>query len=208
MELLQLEIGTGNSLFQDDYATFESLATGCWLKHVWHFQQEMELSLKHATPVLTLQPTSDSFLMSTFSDAGYTGQSLRVLNQCRRFLQATTVADLVHATGNQLCEDAWWGPQNDSRRSLYQWPRTERPANKHWNLWRRALTSSLNLGRARQLGNNIGEWLPATRPSWQWWLGADGCLFHKEGAVWSKWISHSDSWLRSLYRSFAPRSIA
>jgi hypothetical protein len=59
MELLQLEIGTGNSLFQDDYATFESLATDCWLKHVWRFQQEMELSLKHANPVLTLQSTSN-----------------------------------------------------------------------------------------------------------------------------------------------------
>ena len=163
MELLQLEIGTGNPLFQDDYATFESLATDCWLKHVWRFQQELDLSLKHATPVfLTLQSTSDLFLMSLFSDAGYTGESLRVLNQCRRFLQATTVADLVQANGAQLCEDAWWGRRNDSRRSSYQWPRTERPANKHWHLWRRALTSSLNLGCTRQLGNNIGEWLPAT----------------------------------------------
>lgn len=93
---------------------FESLATGCWLKHVWRFQQELDLSLKHATPVPTLQSTSDSFLISLFSDACYTGKSLRVLNQCRRFLQATTVADLVQANGAQLCEDAWWGRWNNS----------------------------------------------------------------------------------------------
>jgi hypothetical protein len=40
MELPQLELGTGNPLFLDDYETFESLATDCWLKHVWRFQQE------------------------------------------------------------------------------------------------------------------------------------------------------------------------
>ncbi len=207
MELLHLEIGTGNPLFQDDFATFKSLATDCWLKHVWSFQQELELSLQHATPVLTLQSTSDLFLMSLFADAGFTGESLRVLNQCRRFLRATTVADLVRANGDQLCEDAWWGRRNDSRRSSYQWPRTERPANKHWNLWRRALASSLNLGRARQLGNNIGEWLPATRQSWQWWTDADGSLFHKEGVVWVAWTSPSASRLRSSSRSFAPGHI-
>ncbi len=114
MELLQLELGTGNSLFLDDYATFEFLATDCWLKHVWRFQQELELRLQHATPVLTLQSTSDSFLMSLFADAGFVGESLRVLNQCRCFIQATTVADLVQANGDQLCEDAWWGRRNDS----------------------------------------------------------------------------------------------
>jgi hypothetical protein len=204
MELLQLELGTGNSLFLDDYATFEALATDCWLKHVWRFQQELELRLQHATPVLTLQSTSDSFLMSLFADAGFAGESLRVLNQCRCFIQATTVADLVQANGDQLCEDAWWGRRNDSRRSLYQWPRTERPANQHWHLWRRALTRCLHLGRSRHLSCNIGEWLPITRPSWQWWIDPEDRLFHKEGAVWSEWISHSDSRLRSSSRSFSP----
>jgi hypothetical protein len=144
---------------------FESLATGCWLKHVWRFQQELDLSPKHAPPLLTLQSTSDSFLTSLFSDTGYMGDSLQVLNECRRFLQATMVADLVQANGAQLCKDAWWGRWNDSRRSSNQWPRNERPANKHWNLWRRALTSSLSLGRTQKLGNNIGAWLPATRSS-------------------------------------------
>jgi hypothetical protein len=38
MELLQLELGTTKPLlFSDDYKTYQSLATDCWLKHVWWF---------------------------------------------------------------------------------------------------------------------------------------------------------------------------
>jgi hypothetical protein len=63
MGLLQLELGTANPLFLDDYATFESLATNCWLKHVWRFQQEFELSLKHATPC-PCSSTKERFLLN------------------------------------------------------------------------------------------------------------------------------------------------
>jgi hypothetical protein len=110
MELLQLELGTGQPLFSDDYETYQLLATNCWLKHVWRFQQEeYDLQLKPKVPVQTLQSTDDFFLMSCFADAGFTGESLRLLNQCRPFLRATTVADLVQTDGKILCEDAWWG---------------------------------------------------------------------------------------------------
>jgi hypothetical protein len=107
MELLQLEMGKDKPLFSDDYEMYQVMATNCWLKHVWQFQQEYDLQLKHKVPVLTLQSTDDSFLMSRFADAGFTGKSLQLLNQCRRFLQATTVADLVQADSKQLCTDAW-----------------------------------------------------------------------------------------------------
>jgi hypothetical protein len=85
MELLQLEVGTDKPLFSDDYETYQSLATDCWLKHVWRFQQEYDLQLKQETSVLTLQSTDDSFLISRFADAGFTGMSLLILNQRRRF---------------------------------------------------------------------------------------------------------------------------
>jgi hypothetical protein len=77
MELLQLELGTGKPLFSDDYETYQSLATDCWLKHVWRFQQEYDLQLKHELAVLTLQSTDDTFLMPHFAEAGFTGKSLR-----------------------------------------------------------------------------------------------------------------------------------
>jgi hypothetical protein len=102
-----------------------------------------------------------------------------------------------------LCEDAWWGRRNDSRRSQYNWPRTEWPANSHWNLWRRALTAILDVGRTRQMTNNIGEWLPTSKDSWQWWMDPDERLFHQEGAVWVEWKTVGDARLRLLSRSFS-----
>jgi hypothetical protein len=103
-----------------------------------------------------------------------------------------------------LCEDAWWGLRNDSRRLQYNWPRTERPANLHWNLWRQALTAILDIGRTRKLTNNIGEWLPTSKDSWQWWMVPDERLFHQEGAVWVEWKTVGDARLRLSSRSFSP----
>jgi hypothetical protein len=80
-------------------------------------------------------------------------------------LRVVTVADLVQADGDQLCKG---GRRNDSLRLQCNWPHTERPANKHWNLWRRALTATLDMGCTRHLTSNIGEWLPTTKASWQW----------------------------------------
>jgi hypothetical protein len=83
----------------------------------------------------------------------------------------------------------------------------ERPANKDWNLWQRALTATLDVDRTRHLTSNIGEWLPTTKASWQWWMDSEGSLFHQEGAVWVEWKSLCDSWLCLLSHSFFTGSI-
>jgi hypothetical protein len=81
MELLQLELAKGKPLFLDDYETYQSLATDCWLKNVWRLLHEYDLQLKHdETPVLTLQLSDNSFLMSHFTDAGFMGKSLWLTN--------------------------------------------------------------------------------------------------------------------------------
>ena len=139
MEYLHLEVGIGSPFFQDNYEVWSDLATDCWLKHVWQFQQDQSLRVDHTVPVVMKQTVHDAFLMPLFVKHGYLANDLRLLNQCRCFLQVLTVADVLVADGSKFCEDAVQGVRNDSRRLAYNWPRTARPANRHWVRWRQAL---------------------------------------------------------------------
>jgi hypothetical protein len=81
---------------------------------------------------------------------------MRLLNQCQCFLQALTVADLLTADSTQVCKDSWLGVRNSSRQLEYHWPRTEKPAECHWALWRQALTKVLDVSSYRSTAWNLG----------------------------------------------------
>ena len=208
MENLHLEIGTGAAFFEDDYDVWAPLATDCWLKHVWQFQAEHGIRVEHTVPKLCKQTTADEFLMPLFAAQGYSGNDLRLLNQCRCYLRAVTTADISVADGSTVCNDAWMGSRNASRTSTYEWPRTERPIERHWHLWRKALSKAL-LSDARTLARPTGKWLPATQSRWLWWYHATSeDLFHQEGAVWTVWRPTGRTGLRCTTRTFSRAAIA
>ena len=122
LEHLQLELGSGAPFFQDDYEIWSDLATNCWLKHVWKFLQEQALRVEHTVPVLKTQTAQDAFLMPLFVQHGFSNNDLRILNHCRCYLHALTVADVLVVDGSKVCIDSWDGTQNYSRRSDYIGP--------------------------------------------------------------------------------------
>jgi hypothetical protein len=203
MEYLHLEVGTGSPFFQDNYEVWSDLVTDCWLKHVWQFQQEQSLRVDHTVPVVMKQTEHDAFLMPLFVKHGYLANDLRLLNQCRCFLQVLTVADVLVADGSKFCEDAMQGVRNDSRRLAYNWPRTERPANRHWVRWRQALRQILAVSLNRSSTWSLGKWHPSSAPQWNWRYdpGREE-LFHREGALWVLWLPKGRPGLRSTSRSY------
>jgi hypothetical protein len=78
MESLHLELGsTGIPFFQDDYyEVWSDLATGCWLKHVWEFQQEQAVQVEHTVPAVMKQTEHVEFLMPLFVQHGYQDNDL------------------------------------------------------------------------------------------------------------------------------------
>jgi hypothetical protein len=120
MEHLHLELGTGESFFDDEYGIWSQLATDCWLKHVRQFQEEHGVNLDHEFPKLCKQTQSHKFLMQMFGAQGYKGNELMLLNQCWCFLHVVMAVDLAVADGSQVCDDKWKGKQNNSQRSAYK----------------------------------------------------------------------------------------
>jgi hypothetical protein len=108
-------------------------------------------------PVVTKQTESDEFLMPLFVQHGYQDNNLRILNQCRCFLQALTLGDVLAADSRRVCEDSWLRVCNHSRRSEYTWPRTEKPAARHWVMWQQALTKALSVSSHHKSGWNLGQ---------------------------------------------------
>ena len=60
---------------------------------------------------------------------------LRMMNNCRLYLQIVTLADITDPTGAKIEEWAWNGIRE--RSSTLSWPRQERPSEKVWIWWRR-----------------------------------------------------------------------
>ena len=204
LEHLQLELGSGVPFFQDDYEIWSDLATNCWLKHVWKFLQEQALRVEHTVPVLKTQTTQDAFLMPFLVQHGFSNNDLRILNHCRCYLHALTVADVLVADGSKVCIDSWDGTRNYSRRSDYIWPRTERPAERHWVMWRQALSTVFSIASNRQTEWELGPWNLESTSRWLWRYDTiSGELFHREGAVWVTWRPNGRLGLRSTSLTFS-----
>ena len=52
MEQLQLKLGNPGQVLQQDYSTFATLATDCWLKTVWDFAWTNEIDITDTGPSL------------------------------------------------------------------------------------------------------------------------------------------------------------
>jgi hypothetical protein len=114
------------------------------------------------------------------------------------------VADLLTVDSTQVCEDSWLGVRNSSRQSEYHWPRTKKPAERHWALWRQALTKVLDVSSYRSTAWNLGLWKCDSISRWNWLLDpSSGELFHLEGSVWVIWQPMGRLGLRSTSHTFS-----
>ena len=87
IEILKLEIGTGNDIFSLNYEKYEALATDSWIKDVWRYAYENKIRIfDDTTANLTLQRDSDSFIMSSIVQLGFNKTDLQHINKCRMHL--------------------------------------------------------------------------------------------------------------------------
>jgi hypothetical protein len=203
LEQLQLELGIPDPVFESSHELYGCLATPCWLSHIWQYSHSKGITLtpsipqhllqttdpwtRPVPPCLQTRTTDDKFLMHLFVKAGYTGDKLFSLNVCRMHLHAAvTLSDIATANGVFITNQAWHGHHNESRRSPYHWPRTERPPNAVWQLWQQGLRLTALVPHQSQLRLRyaIGNWHD-DKHLWSWFSSADRTtLYHREGPLW------------------------
>jgi hypothetical protein len=182
----QLETGTAYGIFQQVYDNTAILASNTWVKRVWQSLDEYRVHLEFSSPGLELLRDGDRLLMDIFMDASVDQLSLKWLNWCREYLHVVTLSDLVTADGTQLTLDAWNGVRSHHRRDRYNWPRTSRPPNKWWTIWREWLSHTIlnHNSHHRRLITPLGLWFEPDE-HWKWkYSPEEKKLFHREGPGW------------------------
>jgi hypothetical protein len=202
LEQLQLEIGIPEPLFESSYELYGSLATPCWIAHIWEYCHSKGITMTPSIPQSTLKATNpwespsplrlqkrttdDKFITKLFANEGYTADKLFALNVCRMYLHASTLSDLVTADGIFITTQAWHGHRKKSRRSPYNWPRTARPPQAVWQVWQQALTNTILIPHQQQLRlrHAIQTWTD-DESLWNWFSSTDRhTLYHRKGSLW------------------------
>jgi hypothetical protein len=195
-----MELGTGESFFDDEYGIWSQLVTDCWLKHVRQFQEEHGISIDHDVPKLHKQTQSDAFLMRMFGAQGYKGNGLMLLNQCCCFCTLLrqsiwrwqTVAEYVMTNNGRASETTLEGQPTNSGQDR--------------NDLRKEL-ETLKGGTLESAGTiNCLETTMGFRAVELWSCYYDPIskeLFHQEGAVWIVWRPNGWKGLRNTSRTFS-----
>ena len=118
--------------------------------------------------------------MQRFSDFGYSKRQLLRLNRCRLFLQVITLAEISDGSGDKICNMAYNGHRNFTRKSPFLWTVQPRPDANHWKLWRQALRKCFS-SHGRLLRVPLGGWIDRDETHWKWFLEVNSkYLFHKQ----------------------------
>ena len=191
-EQLRLEIGTSGFLTDNPYKALQATTTKTWLSDLWEFAARFQIQIRDDLGQLQLQRQNDKFLMDEFIRAGYTGTQLKQLNECRMFLHATTLSDIVTIDGKKITINSRNGIHDDHG-PLYQWPRTQTSLPmEHWNQWRRALDNVFLIsGNSRTLIQPLLDWNNGGPTKWKWYLqDEEDRLYAKEGLLWRVYRRH------------------
>ena len=102
-----------------------------------------------------IRPTreNDMSIMECFLEH-YNKKEMKMLNSCRLYLQASTVADIVSYDGKDIDISAWT-VESPTRKTKLKWPIQERPSAKAIRLWQSALQL---IATGRKLKHPLGNW--------------------------------------------------
>ena len=161
LEQLRLELGLSGRMDKWQWSVMECLATDCWLKDLLQYATTHDLYVEDTLPTLRQYRERDQFLMESFITSGYRKKQLQTLNECRKALQVTTLAEITSADGLYLEPWAWKGSAKVTTLNAYQWPRRPPLTTRHWSLWQRALQETflhLSSTNERKLRQPLGMW--------------------------------------------------
>ena len=140
-ELLRLEFGTPDPMTDVPYNRMHKATTTSWIKSVWQISQEFRLTSEDRLVKPHLQRVYDCFLMHIFiNNPDLSPDDLRILNECRMFLQVVTLSDLCSACGKYLLLSTYEGEPTEHNLHHYIWPRHQKQlSQEHLDLWQKTL---------------------------------------------------------------------
>ncbi|HEY9817257.1 MAG TPA: hypothetical protein V6D20_15870, partial [Candidatus Obscuribacterales bacterium] len=93
-EQLHLDLGHLGQI-TDAPPSMHAAVTQTWTSKTWLFGLQHNITITDRTPILQRARSHDTLLMQAFTMAKYKGASLRRLNDCRKYLQIVSLADIT-----------------------------------------------------------------------------------------------------------------
>ena len=193
IESLKTEIGTGENIFTLNYDKYSPIATNCWIKHVWNFVHDNNITIQEkVTDNVKLRRINDKFIMESIINLHcYSNADLVHINRCRLFLQVTTLSDITTAKGDEFSSSAYFCNYDNSIPHHYHWPTQPRPYNHARRLWKQALKKAFQR-EGQRLHNRLGSWIDNGRHIWQWFhQPTTGRLFRRHRGYFRMYIRTS-----------------
>jgi hypothetical protein len=164
--------------------------TNCpWLDGTCAFLKHCSAQLLIPSIVLpTLQRQNDECIMMGLLDLNLPAATMNRINSCRLWLQVTTLSDISTLQGGNIDRTAWLGSARMTSNDA-DWPVQERPHDKVWGLWRKALSD--------RYCTNDGRYVLAARPGrfthalGAWLADSSPRASHR----WEAFIQHCTQWI-------------
>ena len=185
MSHLQLHIGLESSFFTCAYPPYAKWVEHNWLTSIWKHMHQLQINVeveRHWTPEKARQ--HDLILMDEFMKYNFTPMQLRLLNNCRLYLQVILLSDITTADGRHILPSVIQGSRAAYRTSTLYWPRQETPSDLAWATWSLALGY---ISTNRKLNTSLGTWLKIPHQKWEWFTDtSSGTVYLQE---------QNDSWI-------------
>ena len=122
-----------------------------------------------------------------------TAGELKLLNQCRLFLQVLSLSDICNSKGNAISRNCWEGKQRQPSPRL--WPCQHQPSMKAWRTWRTFVSKSYLVEESARRGHSN---LSLSYPLGPW------TLHHYDLQMRSYYINPT---LQTIYKRHKPHCI-
>ena len=158
----------GDDVLQMDFKRLQFLATDTWIKDIWSFLHVNNLEIKTNVSKLNLLRQNDTYIMKVFQTAGYSADKLYCLNQCRKYVNATTLSDISNGDGDSIIDSAYNGHRLPFQHQRYEWPNQGNPTKDDWELWKASLRQCFmnNSSLALRDTAKLGMWLQIPCSDW------------------------------------------
>ena len=184
VEEFRLELGTPDDITAAPFARRKSSLTDSYVMNLGASMAQFGISIEDPFHRPQTKRTHDVFLMQVFSSQTSDHKKLRLLNQCRTFLNVETLADITNAEGSRLLSDLYDGNPTRSPLHSHSWPRQPPSLSvAHWNQWKASLSQAFMItgSPTLTLARSLGDWTTDPNPFWDWhYSPATNLLHHRE----------------------------
>ena len=126
VEWAQIHLGHSTNLFSIDYDRFGKLLPRSFIKTLWEYCWENNISMLIPTPNLGQHRAGDQFLMESFASLQHprplTSNELAILNRCRLHLKVHTLSDITDGSRSYITKQSLKGTRDKERPLYHDWP--------------------------------------------------------------------------------------